>query len=213
MSRTIIQSVIVECKSSHSNKFYEVVLVVWNNVLMLETYYGAIGARPKQGVNGSFTIDVITSIKANIFESQVCVMLSEANKILSSKLKKGYTGRVTSFDRIQVLNRVYANWQNNPIVNILVGTNSNNLSDFASNKLSDFATSESNIQKTQLAASAQASIEVEVVGMVGGVIKIAKVTADYRYETLGEALNPSNKSVRIGDVVHVLQQPGGFALV
>lgn len=197
MSRTIIQSVTVECKSSHSNKFYEVVLVVWNNVLVLETYYGAIGTRPKQGVNGSFTIDVLTSIKANIFETQVGVMLSEANKILSSKIKKGYTGSVTSFDRVRVLNGVYAQWKGS----------TNSL------KLSDLEAPESSIQETQNPTPAKTVIEVEVVGMVGGVIRIAKFTADYRYEALGEALNPSKNSVRIGDVVNVVQQSGGFALV
>jgi hypothetical protein len=54
---------------------------------------------------------------------------------------------------------------------------------------------------------------VEVIGIIGGVIRVAKVTSDYQYDVLGVALNPRQRDMRIGDVASVVESTNQLELV
>lgn len=191
MSRIVIQTITVECVNQTSNKFYEVVLVVHWDKLVLETSYGGKNSKPKQGKGGSFVVpDVASTAGSREFENRVASLVSDANTILKSKIKKGYTGRQTAFDPIVVLGRIYNHFPSSAAAKV-------------SSPQTDAATASAPVLN---------GISVEVIGISASRIKIAKVLGNYDYEVLGEVANPLTKPIRIGDVVQVVQSAGGYTL-
>lgn len=189
MNRIVIQTITLECITNKSNKFYDVALVVENNKLKIETEYGAIGATPKQGVSGSFVIpDVRESAGSSAFENSVSKLVHEANQILNSKVKKGYTGNVTSFQPVFALQKIYSHFPSN-----------------AEQKAA---------APTQATSKSQAinSFEVEVIDIDWPRLKIAKVLESIEYELIGEVQADMSKTYRIGDIIRVLKSNKGYAL-
>ena len=183
----IISSIKLVCQNGSSNKFYNVQLVLENDQLSMRSEYGAIGSSPKNGVGGSFIIDMKAAVdNPSKLTNGVNKLVNEGNALAQTKIKKGYevvTGqsRMSLQDVMAALDAIY-----------------------------DIT---SKVEEAQVKASGVEMIDVEVVGMVAGVAKVAKVLADYSYEVLGEVVNPKKKAVRVGDVVKVHDQNGRWILV
>lgn len=183
----IISSIKLVCQQGASNKFYNVQIVLDGDQLSMRSEYGAIGSSPKNGVGGSFVIDMkVAADNPSKLTNGVNKLVNEGNSLAQTKIKKGYevvTGqsRMSVQDVIAALDTIY-----------------------------DISAA---LAKQNAPQAPAGSVEVEVVGIIAGVAKVAKVLADFNYEVLGEACNPSKKAIRIGDVVKVHQQNGHWILV
>lgn len=171
----------------NSNKYYDVFFALEDGFLSVKTEYGRIGANPSIGVCSSFKMDVEEVIQSGTIGAAIDKLISEANKIVSSKTAKGY---------------------------IINGNNNFNGSAIEKSLRSIFKTAAStSVGKQQDNTSPLTnSIEVEVVGMSCGVPTVAKVLGDFNYQVLGEALNPYGRQVRTGDVVNVFQKENRWIL-
>lgn len=183
----IISSIKLVCQQGSSNKFYNVQIVLDGDQLSMRSEYGAIGSSPKNGVGGSLVIDMKRAAdNPSKLTNGVNKLVNEGNSLAQTKIKKGY--KVTTGQSRMSVQDVMA----------------------ALDDIYDISASGAK-QSTQQAPVG--SVEVEVVGIISGVAKVAKVLADFNYEVLGEAHNPSKKAIRIGDVVKVHQQNGHWILV
>lgn len=187
----VIQKITLECITVKSNKFYDVALVVENNTLKIETGYGAIGASPKKGVSGTFVVpDVRQSTGSVEFERGVAGLAYEANDILLSKLKKGYTGSSTMINTASALKKIYSHFPS-----VVAQKAAANSTATASNP------------------PALNSFEVEVIGINWPQLKIAKVLDNFDYDVLGEVLAGQSTSHRIGDTILVTKTANGYEMV
>lgn len=172
-----IAKVKMTLQNRSSNKYYDVIFYLKDNgQLVLNSEYGRIGTSPKNGVAGTFSIDAAQEIQNGKIGALLQKLVLEADVIVQTKLNKGYSANgKKSFDVSAMRNSLER------ILNV----------------------------STPAAAPKQAKqpsfavIQVEVVDMVCGVPKVAKVLADFNYELLGDALNPTGKTVRVGDIIDV----------
>lgn len=188
--RIVIQKITLECVTIKSNKFYDVALVVEDDTLKMETEYGAIGSVPKQGVSGSVEVPNVRQFAGSRdFEVAVASLVSEANKVVHSKLKKGYTGQSKTLNTIDCLKKIYSHFPSG-----------------AEQKTAANSTS------TASNPPALNSFEVEVIGINWPQLKIAKVRENFDYDVLGEVLAGQSTSNRIGDTIRVTKTDTGYAL-
>lgn len=189
-NRIVIQKITLECVTIKSNKFYGVALVVEDDTLKMETEYGAIGSSPKQGVSGSIEMPNVRQLAGSRdFEVAVASLVSEANKVVHSKVKKGYSAQSKTFDPIECLKKIYSHFPSG-------------------------AEQKAAAKSTATASNPPAlnSFEVEVIGINWPQLKIAKVLENFDYDVLGEVLAGQSKSHRIGDAIRVIKTDTGYAL-
>lgn len=184
--RIVIQKITLECVTIKSNKFYDVALVVEDDTLKMETEYGAIGSLPKQGISGSVEVPNVRQFAGSRdFEVAVASLVSEANKVVHSKLKKGYTSQSKTLNTIDCLKKIYSHFPSG---------------------------AEQNTTATVSDPPALNSFEVEVIGINWPQLKIAKVLENFDYDVLGEVLAGQSTSNRIGDTIRVTKTDTGYAL-
>lgn len=187
-NRIVIQKITLEFITIKSNKYYDVALVVENDTLKIETGYGAIGASPKQGVSGSFVIPGVSrSAGSRDFEVAVASLVSEANKVVHSKVKKGYTSQSKTINTMDCLKKIYSHFPSGAPQKVAATVTPSN-------------------------PPALDSVEVEVIGIDWPQLKIAKVLDNFDYEVLGEVLAGQGTAHRIGDTIRVTKTDTGYAL-
>lgn len=185
-NRIVIQKITLECITVKSNKFYDVSLVVEDDTLKWESEYGVIGSSPKKGVSGSLELtNVCQLVGSRDFEVAVASLVSEANKVVHSKVKKGYTSQSKSLNTFDCLKNIYAHFPTGPVQKAAVTANN---------------------------PPALNSFEVEVIGIDWPRLKIAKVLENFDYDVLGEVLAGQSTSHRIGDTIRVTKTDTGYAL-
>lgn len=139
-------------------------------------YQRVIGGAAQAGVELKCTFNAKDAIRTGKMEGLAAKIASEANRIIDKRVKNGYkpVGNI-AIDPVVIIRALYNECR--------VDANAN--------------TSEGE----RNACKDEGITDVEVVGMVMGVAKIAKVISLGAYEMLGELHNPKRTALRVGDVV------------
>lgn len=90
----VISNIYLVCQTNNSNKWYEVQIVLNKGILSLVSEYGSLSnATKRNGVGGSFVMDVAAAIDNDSVTSQIQKLVLEANAIAHTKTKKGYVAQ------------------------------------------------------------------------------------------------------------------------
>ena len=183
----VIEQVTLECTTGSSNKFYNVNIILdIDGIVTVGTWFGPIGKAGQRGVVGGFSFNAKECISNRTIDNSAAKIAAEANKLINSKIKKGYevTGNKTSIDPVDLIKQLHSRF---PAV------------------VKEAA--------QQPKAPVDGAFEVEIISISASVIRVAKVRADYSYEVLGEAINPNRREVRTGDIVRVTKKGELLALI
>lgn len=124
----ILSNIYLTCQTNNSNKWYEVQIVLSKGILSLVSEYGSLSnATKRNGVGGSFVMDVAAAIDNDSVTSQLQKLVLEANAIAHTKTKKGYVAQggqdsLSLFEVKKALEKVMPLKKNKPVKEVIAAT-------------------------------------------------------------------------------------------
>jgi len=124
----IISNIYLVCQANNSNKWYEVQIVLNKGTVALVSEYGSLSnATKRNGVGGSFVMDVAEAIDNDSVTSQLQKLVLEANAIAHTKTKKGYVAQggqdsLSLFEVKKALEKVMPLKNPKPVKEVIVST-------------------------------------------------------------------------------------------
>ncbi|WP_158626518.1 hypothetical protein, partial [Corallococcus sp. AB049A] len=128
------------------------------------------------GVELKCSFNAIDAVRDGTTEGLAAKIVNEANQIIEKKIRAGFRVKAGSvINPVDIIKTLYKECKGR-------------------------AEDVSQVDKGN--TGKDESISVEIIGMISGVAKIARVLSDFSYNVIGEIKIPSRISVRIGDVIN-----------